>query len=399
MQQEWNKRACHELTCSLIKDMEGIGAVRAAWQELYNKESSPSINSHIDRYISVLETERYREALPYILLLKKSEKLEAMLIGRIENRDIECKLGYRVVFRPRLRCLTIVYGGMLGDQSEHNCRAIVRQLLATLGSGEVDVVLMNQLRTDTELFRLSKEMSGFLTAGHFVKVQQHWRMSIPADMECFYQRRSRKHRKHLKQYSKKLERTFQGQIRVVTYCKESDVYDVVSAASHISSRTYKAGLGCAMVDSLDTRRLLSEAARQGWLRTYVLYINGEPGAYRSVLHHGRIMWGDGIGFDPKWSSFRIGTVLFLRVIEDVCKNNLADYYDFGFGDAEYKTSYGDHVWTEASVYIFALRPYPIAVNMVQSLTGGTALLLNWLSDKVGLTRLLKRSWRNKLQKS
>ncbi|MHC4744302.1 MAG: hypothetical protein ACYS8Z_20495, partial [Planctomycetota bacterium] len=89
--------------------------------------------------------------------------------------------------------------------------------------------------------------------------------------------------------------------------------------------------------------------------------------------------------------------LFLKVLEDLCADPGIESVNFGFGDSDYKRSYANNHWHEASVYIFASRPYPIALNMLQSAGTAVSLGLRYLMDKIGATRWLKRRWRTALQ--
>jgi len=71
--------------------------------------------------------------------------------------------------------------------------------------------------------------------------------------------------------------------------------------------------------------------------------------------------------------------------------------DFGFGDAQYKRSYGNESWQEAAaVYLFAPRFYPLLVNMLTSLNSGMNLFLVWLLRKTSLFAWVKRTWRRQL---
>jgi hypothetical protein len=77
--------------------------------------------------------------------------------------------------------------------------------------------------------------------------------------------------------------------------------------------------------------------------------------------------------------------------------DINDTFDFGFGGARYKSDYGNKHWHEASLYIFAPRFRAVCVNLLYSAVGGLSLGLNYLTDRAGFTRRLKRRWRNLLQ--
>ena len=381
----------------IARSLDEVEAMRPIWEQMQAKEPYPVINADIDRYLSVLKASG-DDVKPYIMVFRENGQPVAMAIGRLEEHPIEVKLGYKVLLSPKLRCLTIVYGGILGQPDNNLSQLMVRELMKVLNRREVDMVYFNHLRTDSDIYRLSRKLPAILSRGYFPKVENHWSMSVPIDIDLFYQARSSKHRKHLRQCVRKLERTYPSQVKMITYRKEDELEEAIKAASQISARTYQYGIGCGFVDDFRTRTLLSGAAKLGWLRAYVLYVNDEPIAYRFALQHRRTYFGDGIGFDPKWSKLRVGTVLFLKVLENLCHEGAVDCYDFGFGDADYKRSYGDKQWLEASVIIFAPRPYPIFINMLRTSVMGLNACLEYILNRAGSAGWIKRRWRNLLQK-
>jgi len=225
-------------------------------------------------------------------------------------------------------------------------------------------------------------------------------MTIPETVEKFYTNRSKKHRKHLRQYQNKLNRKYSDQIKFYTFSKPEEVFQAIKDATAVSKSTYQFALGVGVEDSPVKHSLLQTAAEKGWFRGHILYINNEPVAFRFVLKYGKVYHGDGTGYDQKWKSFRVGTILFIKVLEQLCVENNVDYYDFGFGDAQYKKSYGDECWHEATaMYLFAPRMYPVFINLVCTVTTAANVFLKYILTKSGMLNKVKRKWRDFLQKN
>ena len=107
-----------------------------------------------------------------------------------------------------------------------------------------------------------------------------------------------------------------------------------------------------------------------------------------------------IGYDPKWKDLNVGTVLFLEALQDLCRDSGgAKVIDFGFGEADYKRSYGDKCWTDATFYLFAPRLRSILTNVIFSGTTGLSLGLAHLLEKTGSLAWIKRRWRGRLQQN
>jgi len=399
MQQELNKLQSDRLETTVARTLGEVEAIRPIWEQMQSNQSYPIINADIDRYLSVLESQKDRDIRPHVILLQRHDRPEAMVIGRVEKRQLHCRIGYKDIFKPLIRCLTVVYGGILGDENERNCNAIVKELLSTLRRGKVDLVLMRQLRTDSMIYRFAKEMPNFLCQGHFTRVDPHWSISIPDNMEQFYQGCSKNRRKHLKRYIRNLEKEYPNKIKIVTFDQEDKLEEAMKIMSEISRKTYQYGLGCGFVDNAEMRELLTTALRKGWMRIYILYIEDEPCAFRRVLKYGKSYFGQQTGFLPKWREYNVGTILFLKAIEDICKDADINQYDFGFGDGEHKRLGNSRLYHETSVHIFAPRFSLVCLNLLFSSVAGLSLGLNYLSDKAGLTRWLKRRWRDRLQEN
>ena len=393
-----NKHLKYDFDLIVARNTQQIETIRPVWQAMQKREPYPTINADIDRFLSVIEASS-NNAQPHVILLKQNNQPTAMVIARSERHPVPLRLGYKTLLNPKLRCLTIVYGGILGQPDGSICTLLINELMNILHRREADMVFFNYLRTNTSFYQLVRKMPNLLSRNYFTRVEPHWSMSIPEDISLFYRARSHKHRKHLKQYIRKLERSFPSQVKMATYTCETELHEAIKVASQISSKTYQHTLGCGFDDNHRTRSLLKTAANLGWFRGYVLFVCGEPCAYRFGLHYSRTLFASGTGFDPKWKHFRVGTVLFLKVLESLCNDKMIDHYDFGYGDAEYKRSYADTQWQEACISIFAPRLLPIIVNVLRTSMTGLHLSLEYTLKRTTLADWAKRRWRNSLEQS
>ena len=68
----------------------------------------------------------------------------------------------------------------------------------------------------------------------------------------------------------------------------------------------------------------------------------------------------------------------------------------GFGDADYKSHFGDASWLEEDVAVFDGRPKPVAVNLALSGVRGTARTAQALARRTGRLPAMRRRWRARL---
>lgn len=383
---------------TVATSFEEIQSIRHDWEKKHTDEDFPTLNADIERYLTVLGVES-PGMQPYIMVFSNKGITSGIVIGRIETRQIQCRLGYKTVWKSSLRCLTIVYGGIFGEQTEGFCVKIIAQLQSILKSGTVDMVYLNYLKTDSVIYRLAKTTPNFLCKEHFLKPTLHWQTNVSGSAESFYETIPSKQKREIRRCERRLAEAADGHLKISCYQQEKDVDYILKAACDISASTYKNAMDIGIVDNALTRSLLTQAARSNMLRAYILYVKDVPCAFEFGCHYGRTFFVEYMGYDPKWKAFGLGMILWAKVIEDICSDHSVDILDYGFGNAAYKEKFGTKSWLESSVYIFAPRAYPICINLSRQITTCLSAVLEHLANKAGIRDWVKKKWRNLAQKN
>lgn len=396
MKTEPEAKTCDRWEIEVVKSLDEVEAVHGIWKQMHRSESMPALNSDIDRYLTFIESMK-ESVRPHVIILYCNGSPKAMVIGRIENQKITCRLGYKKILDPSLKCLTVVYGGALGQFSNDVSTLLLKELIDSLKRREANVVFLNHLRIDSHLYHLATKMPNFWCKDHFSVVESHWQTHIPESIKDFYETIPSKHKREWRRCERKLAEKCNGSVRVVCYRDEKDVDYLMETSCQISSITYKHALNVGIVDDELTRSLLNQAARDGCLRAYILYVNDVPCAFEFGVCFGEVYFPEYMGYDPKWTTFGPGALLWVKVIEDLCTDPTIDTLDYGFGDAAYKERFGTKSWPEASVYIFAPRFYPIIINLLRGSVMSLNVCLQYVLQKIGFLEWVKRQWRNLLQ--
>jgi len=383
------------LQVQTIKSFDEIESIRSIWQEMQTKETYPKINTDIDRYLSTIKSSE-EQIQPYIILIKQNKTVLSMLIGYIHKSPLVCNLGRKTIFKPFLRMLSVVYGGILGNPPENIRNLMISALIKALRCGEADVVCFNHLEIHSELYQAVRNKPIALCRSYFPKVETHWSMSVPQDIREFFRNCSKKRRQNLKRYVRNLEKKFPHQVRMVTYSKENEVEQAITIASQISSQTYQKAFNGGIIDDDITRALFNTAAKKDWFRMHILYIADEPCTFRYRLKYKGTYFAEAIGYLPKWEHFKIGYVLFVKVLEEICKDPDVQRLDFGFGDGYHKQLDKMNSCQEATVYIFAPRFYPVFVNLMLSLTTGITLFIQHCITKLGVLNSVQQYRRKRV---
>ena len=103
------------------------------------RASGTRVTSDPDYYLTLLDAEP-NILRPHVILLEKDGAPAGMAVGRVEERTLSCRIGYRQVYAPRVRSLTVSYGGFLGSAAADDSGVVVGQLRHALGRREAEIV-------------------------------------------------------------------------------------------------------------------------------------------------------------------------------------------------------------------------------------------------------------------
>lgn len=379
----------------IARNLAGVELLRPVWEKLQNEETFPVPNAGIDRYISVIEP--LQDAVqPHIILLRYNSQVKAMAIGRIERTTLNCRIGYKTLMRPTLKCLSIIYGGLVGKFTDETFAIVLQELTGALAKREADVVTFNHLRTDSPIHQLVRAKLNVLCRSHFQNSQNHWQTLIPSPSEGLDRIISKKHQRDIQRCVRNLEKTCSGPVRFVCYRKKEDIEEFMNIASRISASTYQGKMGLGFVADSLTRSLLIQSQEDGRLRAYVLYAGTEPVAFEYGCVQSDGYFAEQAGYDLRWNAYGPGTILQLKIFEHLGRDDKVVKYDYGLGDATYKQRFGSVSWPEISLYIFAPRLHPIIINLLDSSIRGMSIGMTRLVQKLGLIGKIKKWWRGRL---
>jgi hypothetical protein len=386
-----SRRSGDDVRVAAIRTLDELEAVRHEWLPLI----ASSITTHPDYYRAVIETEPQVEA-PYVLTARRDGQLEAMLLARFERIPLPCKVGYRTVYAPTVRSITVIYEGYLGDVEEHGPR-LVSELRSAIDRGVADVLLFRHLNVEHPLHRVATESGGLLTHQRLGRRTICWERTLPPTYDEFLASLSKSTRTGLTRYIKKVDRDFDGRLETRTFRNADDLDDYFRDAELVAAKSYQRGLGAGVRDNPRQRRRATVAAEHGWFRSYMVYLDGAPIAFcGGEGFEERFRYGIP-AYDPEYSGYRIGNYVLMKLVEDLCDDPELTLLDFGFGDAEYKRRFGDRSWHEEDVLIYARRPRPIMINLVRTALLGVNAAALALGKRTGVLSRIKNWWRSRLR--
>lgn len=375
-----------EYTLIIARSVQEVEKIRNLW-----KDMQPYPPADIDYFLTVVKSRQdVVRAQPYVILLSRDGEPETLLIGRTEDVQFKHKIRNNVLFEMMGRSLKIDIGGIVGNTSYANSVILISELIKSLKGGEADIAYFTEIPADSPIFQLAKTMPGFLCRDYFPSIEDHYKMTLPSSIDKFYN--ARKNKKRLRQIIRRLDREFSGNVSLKCYRKKDDVERFCRDAETIVKKTYQHALGGGFLNdftnNFERQQLMSILAERGGLLAYILYIEDKPCAFESGVIYQNTYYSEYCGYDPQYKQLRIGTILMLKVIEDLCNDIHFQYIDFGWMDASYKRRFCDSGWEEASFCIFRPTLKGITLNIKKVLSEGS----RWVKNII-LTRLeLKERW-------
>lgn len=356
------------------------------------------VTAHPDHFLTVLR-ERPEAVRPHVVLLERGGEPVALALGRIEDIRLPARIGYREVVSPRLRALTVVYGGFLGDPEGANADALLAELRSALLCREADLLRLRMLEPGSPLHSSATALGSVLTRGRLAEPSVHMQADIPGSMDEFLAARSAKTRQNIRYYAKRLLAKYGDGLRLETFHDGADLDRLYEDTGRVAATTYQRALEASFVDTPLRRALTDLAVREGWFRAYLLYLDDRPVAY----WHGstyRGVHGPGVtGYDPAFRDLRVGTYVLAKRIEEACADPHVSLADYGFGDAEYKRHVADRSWLEEDVLVYATSVKGVRTNLTRTAVLGVAgVARRTLKDRDAIARV-KRWWRDRLRRS
>jgi Acetyltransferase (GNAT) domain len=368
-------------------ELEELRAVWAAWQG----------HPHSDLDFLLMLCQSREEILsPYVIAVYRDGKPEALLAGRLENRQLSYRIGYLPVFRTKARSLTFQYGALRGNGSDENCKEMILAILGSLKAGEADLATLHYPSTDSFLYKRALSIPGYLSRDFAAVPQPHHLMRLAGTIEEVFRGFSGSHRQSIKSHGRKIEKKLGERLKVRCFRDPGELETAISLIEEVAKKTYHRGLGVGFDDSARSRQIFQFYAENGQLRMYVVLDGDKPIAFWVGVVYGGWFHSDHTGFDSEYRDCSPGTYLQVKMIEDFCREGLHGI-DFGLGDAEYKRRFGNETFEESPVSLFAPRPKGMAIKAAHSLTGGVSSVLKEILARMNLLMKLKKRWRDHLQ--
>lgn len=353
-----------------------------------------SLPTDIDYFLWSLRAEP-QVVRPHVLAVEREGRTESIVAARLLETRLPCRIGYTTVYAPAVRAICVLHDGLLGETDAPTIAAVLDELMAALERREADVVLFRQLERGTALHRAAAARATFATRQHALRGDVRWEIELSSAPQGYAETLSAATRKGVRRTAVRLEQVFGDRLSIRAFRESAELEVFLGDIETVAAKTYQRRLGVGYLGDARQRARMEMLMERGWLRAYILYLDGDPIAFElGELYRGRFRSLAG-GYDSAYGSHRVGAHLLVKTIEELARDPAAAVFDFGHGDAAYKGKLAHVGRDETDFLLYARRPRPVWINFAR-----TALLELSYGLKAGLRHLallnrLKHRWRRR----
>lgn len=351
-----------------IRDLHELETSRAMWRSWLGTR-----DSDLDLFFSTVRS-CSSNCRPHVIVLTRKQRPDAILMGLRERKKMPLKLGYRTICKLEVNVLEFVYDGLLGNASEENCAAFVREVMRSLDEGEADLASWEHLDVQCPLYNYALRLPHIALRDHSRYFDDHWFRSFPKGLDAFFMTLDRSQRSKLRRKYKKVLNRFAGKVQIRCFCSLADLEAAILDMEEIANKTNKRRFGFGFFDTVQIREQMVVAAERKCLRIYVLYLEEKAAAFWMGTLHDGCLQADHAGYDPVWGKFSPGIFLFLNILQDL-RNEDIKTVDLGRGNTQLNRCFGDLRRIESRVHIYAPTLRGIQLNLLNTATHRTTVVL------------------------
>jgi len=378
---------------NVIRAMPDLEGLRGFWTSHQTNR-----DGDFDFYRFIISSRR-EVIRPHVVLHMRDGAPKAMLIGRLEYRDISIKIGYANLLTLRLRALTFIDGGTMGAVSDDESELFIGNVRASLRAGEADVAVLEHLKVNHALYQRAIRTRSFFSVDRSMRPSTHRVRKLGSSCGSFMAQLSGNERYNQRRRARRLVQDFDGKVRIDCFHDATEIGRLLRDAETIASVSYQRGLGVGFFYTCEIEQRLRLEAEKGTLRAHILYVGDRPCSFWIASLYRGVLCNDFMAFDPTYAKYAPGMYLAINVIDEVCRDDSAEQaltIDFGGGDAEWKERLGNFDWQEATVHIWAPTVKCIAANALRTFAAIAEASTTRVLRDTGLLSKVKRTWRKRI---
>lgn len=300
---------------------------------------------------------------PDLLAPLCTEANSGMLVLSSESGDADPKMQFaalaaqqirmRILTRPNL-CIRFRGHRLIGNEIA-GCAAakdrtpFVQAIFDLLSRRQSECIMLDDLELASSMHdailsaaRLDRRVTVHQPSG----AQARWWIDFPPDPAGYWKKFSKKTREGFRAKVRKLDHEF------LKFTAHDQVPAFLQMAHEISKTSWQTKrMGLRIANTPESERFWKILARIGAFRSYVLRHAGRPIAFMVGRQWNGRFYYEEAGYDVEFSRQSPGTVLQIRVLEDLISRDTPRLFDFSFGDGDHKRLFGNRQTNNAAILV------------------------------------------------
>jgi CelD/BcsL family acetyltransferase involved in cellulose biosynthesis len=376
----------------IIKTLQELETVQTYWESWQNHA-----NNDFAQFKLVCQLRPEIES-PYVLVIERNNQPHALLAGRSEWTQFAPAIGYLKPVRIPSKVIAVIHQGLLGHWDEETARESVHYLWSLLGAGVADAIEFHHLSEHSILLQALQVHISPWFCEKKPRWSYHWQMDIPVEGGFIKNKMRSKHRSEIRKMQRELESAFPGKVSWRWMSQFDDVPGLCAQLEEVAASTYQRGLGSGFFNNEEFRQRLALFAWRGLLRVQFLDIDGKAQAFWFGTVYQGVFYLSETSYDPDLRRYEVGTLTFIRMVDELAQEEGVLKLDFSLGDAHYKQRFGDQSWQETTICLFAPTAKGLALRSMLRLSIILDSAARQVLQKMKLTDRLKTIWRRRVAK-
>jgi hypothetical protein len=375
-----------------IDSIDDIPLIKEDWITILRNSGNTNVYADPHFFTAAFEF-RAKDGKPNIVLFKKNDIPIGIILGWFSKIKVSYKIGYLKLPSIPMKSLNLEIDSLITDGNIDSKKIISDYLKEMILEKEVDVIYAHHMSERNSFFGSMK--TGLELRNRCVYQKSVMWVSKIRCEKCGKQEKLHSTRTNAKLRSrgKKLEKVFNGDVKIRQFNDKQGLHYFIENASKITNQNYYSGLKIGITNNDFWINFLTRLANLKFLRAYLLTSKNIPIAYSFGIVFKDTYYGYSTAYNSDFRDYSPGTYL-LRKINKLLFEEKINYVHYGYGDADYKRMFGTESYEEGIIKIYSK-------GIKGRLAGSLDIVITHLNEfinnflvKIGFKNKIKKIWRN-----
>jgi hypothetical protein len=320
-----------------INTVKGFFELRSLWNEVLERSKDNSALLTWEQ-ISVSVKNLTKNQLLKILLITNGDKIVAIAPLRQSIYDFKGLFRYSII-EPLDYGSATDYTGLILAEKETECLQTILEYL--LSQDDWDFIQINDIPATSMVVNLLIKKRHLFPKFELKEGAICPFITIPDSMEYYLKNLSRNFRRNLLRCIRNLEKDH-GKVELKEYYELGSLENTMELFFNLHQKRWALKGGTGAFSSQKIRDIFMDRAKlfaeKDWFGLYFLTVNNKPVAAKYTLKYNRKLHGCLSGFDPAFSSYSVGNLVLMKLLEKCIKQGIKEY-DFMKGDESHKSKW------------------------------------------------------------